>query len=255
MTTREPCSKVATLIAESETRTRNALEALCLRRPDLDVVGRVDSGTRAIQAIESCKPELLLLDAHLSDMNAFDVIRAARAPALKTIIVTSDMPPDVQDTTSNTLAYLTKPVERKAFEMAIDTAVARSRPCAAAVSGAEPFTHPAPSRLLIGERARRFHFLEASTVDYLEVDGNYVTIHVGDERFLTRSTLKQLAALLAANDFVRINRSHVVNLRRVAHVERLEGGHFAFTLRHGQRLISCRERSGEIARLLKNPVY
>ncbi len=107
---------------------------------------------------------------------------------------------------------------------------------------------------LIGERAHRFHFLEAHAVDYLEVDGNYVTICVGVDRYLTRSTLKHLSDVLAPYDFIRIDRSVLLNLRQVEYVERLEGGQFSFQLRCGQRLVSSRERSSAIARLLRSGV-
>jgi len=107
---------------------------------------------------------------------------------------------------------------------------------------------------LIGERAHRFHFVDATTVDYLEVDGNYVTIHVGEDRFLTRATLKHLSTLLASSDFLRIDRSLLVNLHQVEYVERLEGGQFVFKLRHGQQLRSSRERASRIVKLLRGAV-
>jgi two-component system LytT family response regulator len=107
---------------------------------------------------------------------------------------------------------------------------------------------------LIGERAHRFHFLDTDAVDYLQVDGNYVTIHVGDDCYLTRSTLKHLSEVLAPYDFIRIDRSVLLNLRQVEYIERLESGQFSFQLRRGQQLVSNRERSGAIVRLLRSGV-
>ncbi len=110
--------------------------------------------------------------------------------------------------------------------------------------------HPrAAPRLLIGERAHRFHFLQPSDVDYLEVAGNYVTIHVGENTFITRATLKRLAHLLAA-DFIRIDRSRLLNLRRIDYVERLESGRLSFKLLDGRQLVSSRERAVHIAKML-----
>jgi two-component system LytT family response regulator len=107
---------------------------------------------------------------------------------------------------------------------------------------------------LIGERAHRFHFLDADAVDFLQVDGNYVTIHVGDDWYLTRSTLKHLSDVLAPYDFIRIDRSVLLNLRQVDYIERLESGQFSFQLRRGQQLVSNRERSSAIVRLLRSGV-
>jgi DNA-binding LytR/AlgR family response regulator len=105
-------------------------------------------------------------------------------------------------------------------------------------------------RLLIGERAHRFHFLQPQAVDYLEVAGNYVTIHLGESAFITRATLKRLAQMLA-EDFIRIDRSRLVNMRRIDYVERLESGRLLFKLLDGQQLVSSRERAGHIAKMLQ----
>src|ERR1041384_933606 len=104
---------------------------------------------------------------------------------------------------------------------------------------------------LIAERARRMHFIEADEVDYLEAEGNYVTLHVGADRYLTRQTLTELARLLEPLEFLRIERGLVVNLRQVYFVERLERGSYAFTLKRGHRLTSSRERAASISRLLR----
>jgi two-component system LytT family response regulator len=104
---------------------------------------------------------------------------------------------------------------------------------------------------LIAERARRVHFIDAETVDYLEAEGNYVTLHVGADRYLTRQTLTELARLLEPVEFLRIERGLVVNLRQVSFVERLERGTYAFELKRGHRLVSSRERAGSITRLLR----
>lgn len=107
---------------------------------------------------------------------------------------------------------------------------------------------------LIGERGHRFHFLPTPSIDYLQVDGNYVTIHVGDDRYLARATLKYLSDVLAPFDYVRIDRSVLINLQQVEYIERLEGGRFAFQLRRGHYLVSNRERRGAISRLLRSGV-
>ena len=95
-----------------------------------------------------------------------------------------------------------------------------------------------PTGQIIGEKARRLYFIDLKTIDYVESEANYVALHVEDERYLARNTLKHLAATLGPLGFVRIERSLLINLRRVAFAERVDRGAFAFTLRNGQRLVS-----------------
>jgi two-component system, LytTR family, response regulator len=95
----------------------------------------------------------------------------------------------------------------------------------------------APLRLT-GEKGQRLFFIDVALIDYIEADGNYVSIRAGGDRYIARNTLKNLAAALAPSGFIRITRSLLVNLHRVACAERLGGGSFEFTLRTGKRLAS-----------------
>ncbi len=63
-------------------------------------------------------------------------------------------------------------------------------------------------------------------------------IHSGQEPYIARNTVKNLAGLLIPAGFVRIARSLVINLSRVAYAERAGGGAFEFTLRSGERFSS-----------------
>ena len=93
-------------------------------------------------------------------------------------------------------------------------------------------------RQITGEKAQRLYFLDVETIDYVESAANYVALHVDDEQYLARNTMKHLAGVLGPLGFVRIERSVLINLRRVAFAERLDRGAFVFTLRNGRRLIS-----------------
>lgn len=102
---------------------------------------------------------------------------------------------------------------------------------------------PAPtprncSPLLIVERSARLYFVDVAEVDYIEAHGNYVRVHVGDEDYMRRDTLKHLAAELRPMCFEWIHRSTLLNLRRVAFAERYGEGALAFTLTSGARLLS-----------------
>ena len=92
--------------------------------------------------------------------------------------------------------------------------------------------------LLIGERERRLYPLDPEKVDYIESDGNYVSIRSGNAAYISRNTLKRLALELAHFGFIRIERSLLVNVRAVLYAETAGRGRFAFTLASGACLQS-----------------
>jgi two-component system, LytTR family, response regulator AlgR len=244
--------KLRTLIAENEPGVRSFLSGLCSQRPELELVGLVGTGTAALDVIRAVDPQLLLLEADLPDMAGLDVLRIAdTTSAGYGVLVTKDPQQHLAEIKKRSVSYLTRPVNPSQFDRMVDAAVARHhREDGAALHFADQGRGPQ----LIGERAHRFHFLDANAVDYVEVDGNYVMIHIGEDKFLTRMTLKRLTSVLPARDFLRIGRSLIVNLRRVQCVERLESGRFSFTLMHGRQLLSSRERSPAIMRMLRSGV-
>jgi len=233
---------VRTLIVNGEAALRAQLHQLCADRPDLDVIAEATNGMQAIDVIQGGDADLLLLDARLPDMSGFELLRALvpeQAPA--TIMVTS-----AQDGTSAgpagiSVEFLYKPVDPPLFNAAVDHAISD-----AVCSTARSLWPPR----IICEKAGRFYFLDAHEVEYLAAAGNYVAAHLGANEYLTRTTLKSLSAQLALLDFVQIDRSLLVNLRQVAHVERRDRGQYCFVMRSGAQLVSSRERHGSIRALL-----
>jgi two-component system LytT family response regulator len=236
---------VRTLIVNGEAAVRAQLHRLCEDRPDLDVIAEATSGAQAIDVIQGSDADLLLLDARLPDMSGFELLRClVPLPAPATVMVSTRHEADQQPSDIN-VNFLYKPVDPPHFNAAVDSAIADT-----AVAG-NAGTHAAlwPPQI-IGEKSGRIYFLDAHEVEYLASAGNYVVAHVGANEFLARATLKRISARLAPLGFVQIERSLLVNLRQVAHVERHERGQFCFVMRSGTRLVSSRERGGDIRALL-----
>jgi len=91
---------------------------------------------------------------------------------------------------------------------------------------------------ITAEKAQRLYFIDADAIDYVESEDSGVALHVDGETYVARNTLKHLVAVLQPLGFVRIERSVLLNLRKVAFAQRLDRGAFVFTLRNGRRLVS-----------------
>ena len=91
---------------------------------------------------------------------------------------------------------------------------------------------------ITAEKAQRLYFIDADTIDYVESEENCVALHVDGETYVARNTLKHLVTVLQPLGFVRIERSVLLNLRKVAFAQPLDRAAFVFTLRNGRRLVS-----------------
>ena len=220
------------LIVDDEPLARSRLVHLCQEHAGVEVVAQAASGADAIEAIKVHHPDLVLLDVELQDMTGFDVLRSLQPrEGPLAIMVTAHPEHAMEAFESDAVHYLTKPVDGRRLVNAIVRA--RGRLLSEHTdSGVSSFRH------ITGEKAQRLYFINVETIDYIESEANYVALHVDDERYLARNTMKHLAGVLGPQGFVRIERSLLVNLRRVAFAERLDRGAFVFTLRNGRRLVS-----------------
>jgi two-component system, LytTR family, response regulator len=234
------------LIVDDEPAARTGLIRLCERAPDMRVVGEAGTGAKAIEAVESLRPDLMLLDADLPDMSGFDVLRALRRRhKRRTILVTANAQDAPGAFAAGALDFLVKPVNEAAFSASILRARARGmpRPAYAYRTHSAALTAPCDSDagrplLLVGEREHRLYPLDPYQIDYVESAGNYVTYHLSGVEYIARESIKRLDGVLAPAGFVRIQRSLLLNVRAIAYAQPIGHGTFAFTLVSGARLHS-----------------
>jgi two-component system LytT family response regulator len=112
---------------------------------------------------------------------------------------------------------------------------------------------PSLPRFLVGQRQRRLYPLDPKSIDYIEADGNYVTLRAGNMQYLSRDSIKRLSMRLAEFGFIRIERSLLVNAAAVLYAETAGHGTFALTLSCGVCLHSSAAYRESILRTIPLP--
>jgi two-component system LytT family response regulator len=239
------------LIVDDNPDERAALAQLCQERGNFGDLAIADSGLEALKLIRASPPDMILLDCELSDMTGFDVLRSlTREERPLPIMVADDDRHAVEALELAAIDYLMRPVSVERFDACLRRIRALNgrfrREMLATPLGADAQIEgrsPAATQIgiadrLVGERAGRFYFFAPSDVDYIQADSNYMYLQVGNDRYINRDSLKRVAPLLQPLGYIRISRSILLNLRRVAYAEREGRGILAFTLNSGVRLVS-----------------
>jgi two-component system LytT family response regulator len=94
----------------------------------------------------------------------------------------------------------------------------------------------------------RVRFVPVADVDWIEADGNYMVLHVGDAQHRLRASLAGLTEGLDPKQFVRIHRSVIVNIERIREVQPWFGGDYIAILRTGAKLRVSRLRAPQLLR-------
>jgi two-component system, LytTR family, response regulator len=241
------------LIVDGEPSVRSDLTQLCLRATDVHVVGEAESGGEAIDAAKSLSPDVMLIDVALPDMSGFDVLRGSGNSRPLGIMISYR--PDFAERAmaEGAVDYLLKPVSADRFEHAIGRVRKRyfleQAAPAQLTRGMLELLGRRP-KILVGERQHRLYPLNIEKIDYIQADGNYVTIRAGNAEYISRDTIKRLTADLAAFGFMRIDRSILLNIRAVEFAEPVGHGTLAFTLSSGTCLHSSKTYRSAILGIL-----
>jgi two-component system LytT family response regulator len=251
---------VRVLIADDEPPARARLRRLLDADPEISVAGEAASGTEATEMIERLRPDLVFLDIQMPGADGFGVLQAIDPAALPHVVfVTAFDEYALRAFEVHAVDYLLKPYDADRFRTALRRAKerVRARPPAGDDGLDERIrrvlaeARPAPAyleRVLVRTGARAV-FLRTDDVDWLEAEENYVRLHAGHESYLVRGTLAGLEERLDPARFIRVHRSHMVNLASIRELHPWSHGDWMIVLRDGRELMLSRRYRDRIPEL------
>jgi two-component system LytT family response regulator len=155
----------------------------------------------------------------------------------------------------NAVDYLLKPVSAERFAAALDRVRARAGrprsqpPIAQVVAEARPEPHRSLERILVRDGAA-VHVLPVDQIDYVQGRDDYVGLHSGGRELLKQQRLAELEESLDPGRFVRIHRSYLLNVDRIASIETEERDRRVAVLTNGTRLPVSRSGYARLRELL-----
>ncbi len=244
------------VLADDEPLARERLRTLLAARTDCILAGESADGADAVAVIAAERPDLVLLDVQMPELDGFEVLEALPPDVRPAIVfVTAYDEYAVRAFDVSAVDYLLKPVEPARFTAALDRAAARRGPTAAGPDFsallAEVRALRGPARRFVVRDGHRIRFIATEDVDWIDAAGNYVRLHVAGHSHLLRETMKSVEARLDPERFVRVHRSAIVNLERVVSMEPYFHGEYVLTLRDGTRLNSSRSQGARLRALVR----
>ena len=264
---------IRVLIVDDEPLARERLRDLLADTDDV-VVDEARDGTEALSKIDAHDPDLVFLDVQMPEVTGLDVVeRVGAAQMPLTVFVTAYDQYALEAFDASAVDYLLKPFDDERFEAAFDRARQRLReqkshaaedllrrllsehpnttapdtPSPAAPDGASDddtaaASEDAPLKRIAVQKRGQTRIVSVDDITHITADGSYATLHTPDDTHLIRERMKTLADRLPEDDFMRIHRSVIVRLDRIAAILRKGGGNYAVRLHDGTRLSLSRGR-------------
>lgn len=237
---------VTTLIADDEPLARQRLSALLAEIPWITIIGEVADGSEAVRAIDELRPELIFLDVVMPGCTGIEVLsRIAHRPSV--VFTTAYDRYAVAAFEARALDYLLKPFGRRRLVATLDRiresiGVDVASDIDSVERGRAALEVSAPLDWLFVRERGRVTPVNVQHVVRFEGSDDYVTIHTAERQLLATLRLADLERMLPAN-FVRIHRSHIVNLAMVESFVTGEGARFTVVLRDRTRIAVSRDRA------------
>jgi two-component system LytT family response regulator len=231
------------LIVDDEAPARKRVRRLLDEVAGIAAVHEAANGFDAIELARVHRPDLILLDVQMPELDGFAVAHALDATLEPSIVfVTAYDEYALRAFDVRALDYLLKPVEPERLVRAVERArrdrVNKDAAALAATLTTLQSQLPARrylTRLFVQERGRTVA-LAMDGVERIEAEQNYVRLCGRDGEYLHRSTISALAAALDPNVFVRVSRSTVVRLDAIRELRPCGHGDYELCLHSGARV-------------------
>ena len=247
------------VIADDEPLARERLRQLLEAEPGIDIVAECATGTETVLAIQKERPDLVLLDVCMPEMDGFDVIQTLGADHLPAIIfVTAHDRFALRAFEANAADYLLKPFDRDRFRKALGRGRERIKRNAPSHSMAEVMdllrglkkSSKIATRFAI-RLGGRIVVVKPEEIEWIQGAGNYSELHVGPAVHLLRGSLAELEEQLSPARFIRISRSIIVNVDQIRELRPKSHGDYVVVLRDGKMLSATRNHREKLLRWLE----
>lgn len=226
---------IRTLIIDDEIRARETIQAMLeiYCSENVQVVGRAKNVRTGIEAIKEHKPDLVLLDIKMPDGSGFDLLARYGKIDFKVIFITAFEEYAIQAFKFSAIDYLLKPIEPDELIKAIDKVnelLQVSHPNNMDMQF-ETFlsnmkNHNGEDKKLVLKTTENIHVIPIYEVVSLSSDRNYTRFNFLERPpIIVSKTLKEFENILSEYGFMRVHRSHVINLKYIERFEKADGGY------------------------------
>ena len=222
---------IRAIIVDDEPRARETLSGVITRYfTNVQLLGEAAGVNEAFTLIEKVNPNVVFLDIKMPDGSGFDLLKRFKKPTFRTVFVTAFDEFAVEAIKFSAFDYLLKPISTNELRETITKLTEE-------MSEPEDFTVKLQAffdnvnsierdkKKIVLKTANSIHLVTISNVVRCESDGNYTWFYFNHQpKLLISRPLKQFEELLEPYGFFRPHQSHLVNIRAISRIDKVDGG-------------------------------
>jgi DNA-binding LytR/AlgR family response regulator len=204
-------STLRCLIVDDEPLARQLLQSHVDKITSLELIGLCETAMEAFEILHNQPIDLLFLDIQMPNITGLSFLKSLKNPP-RVIFTTAYTEYAVEAFELDAIDYLLKPITFERFLKAVQ----KVTPMPANIPAAGKTPADTAIFLKVNKRLLR---IEVQTILYIEGFGDYVKVILKDQTHVTYLSLTRMEELLPAQDFMRVHKSFIVNLRQIQFLE------------------------------------
>jgi two-component system LytT family response regulator len=216
--------KLKALIVDDEEGARKLLQKLLEETTFFIEIRLSHSVSAAIFELAHYEPDMIFLDIRMPGKDGFTFINEIQTKKGKAgiVIVSAYEQYAIKAIKNQAFDYLLKPVNRKELKQCVQKFIEIRKETGLSEKQEKiPDTFEKLTRIRVNTRTGTV-FVNPATILYCKADGNYTIICTGEKQHLCSINLGKIVEMLPGNGFVRLGRSHIVNLEFITMFDRKE---------------------------------
>lgn len=233
-------NKIRVLIVDDEQAAREKLKIFLKQETDFEIVADAENGIDALLRVEDSSPDLIFLDIQMPKLDGLSVaVNLQHKPEVQIVFVTGFNEYAIKAFEINAVDYLLKPYDKGRLKKTLDR-IREQSPKLAPYSISKLVQdyrseQDYPEQLLF-KTENAIEVVQANAIEWIESSGNYIKVCLKDNAFIARQTLTAVQSQLDPNCFIRIHRSHLVNIGLVTKITPINKGDHTLLLSNGTEL-------------------
>jgi len=217
-------TKIRVLIIDDEPPARDIIRHYLSGDADIELAGECENGFEAIKMINEIKPDLIFLDVQMPKLTGFELLEILPDPP-QIVFTTAYDEFAIKAFEMNAVDYLLKPFAKARLYQAIDRARQRLESKTPVVQqGIEELRAKLDDSTeeldrVVARLGSKIIVMPIEKIWYIEAQDDYVMVYSEQGNYLKEKTMKYFETHLAPKGFIRIHRSHLVNVAQILSVE------------------------------------
>ncbi|QTE23261.1 LytR/AlgR family response regulator transcription factor [Polaribacter cellanae] len=220
--------KLKCLVVDDEPLARELLKDYIERlNPTLILQDVCDNAIKAQGILSKNEIDILFIDIEMPNINGFDFIKSLNNPPYTVFTTAYSEFAVASYELNNVFDYLIKPIAFSRFIKTVNKFVDIVNNNSYVLNRENnyfkkisiPIEKEEKSKYLFLKQDGKIIKLDHSEIFFIESFGEYVKVNIKNKRVVSRLSLSKLMDNLPSNQFIRIHRSYIVNVKFITHIE------------------------------------